>query len=205
MRREDDVEGFEIPIRYLDYLRTGKTARLVPVVEHNAHDVVSLAAVLARLGERYERLELTDEPQDHQGYAKIALRAGRMKKARDFLQAAAAGGGGRALTVEALMLEAQLARKQDDLDAEEGAFHEALAEAAGDVGLAAVVHLALAKLCEHRRKDLYRALDHASRTFPAETVDACTHRTDRLMARIARQAKGKAAKGGRLGLHGDDE
>ncbi len=42
MRREGDVLGAEIPGRYVGYLRTGDARPLVPVMEHNRLDLVSL-------------------------------------------------------------------------------------------------------------------------------------------------------------------
>lgn len=54
--RVNDVEGWEIPGRYLAFLRGGGPAPLIPVVEHNDHDVRSLARLLCHLAE-----ELGDE------------------------------------------------------------------------------------------------------------------------------------------------
>ncbi len=186
MRREDDVDGSEIPIRYLDYLRTGNVARLVPVIEHNAHDIVSLAAVLARLGERYERLEPADDPEDHLGYAKVAQRVGALDLSLEFATAAAKGSSGRHLAVEAFLMVAKLRNKMSDIDAEEHALKSALEEAGWDAELASPVHLALAKLFEHRRKDLFRALDHAEHTAGSEGPEGQAHRVARLHRRIER-------------------
>jgi uncharacterized protein len=41
--RDDDIPGQMVPEFYETYLRTGNCGPLVPVVEHNRHDVVSLA------------------------------------------------------------------------------------------------------------------------------------------------------------------
>jgi len=43
--REDDIDGWMIPPTYFEYLRTGDTALLDPVVRHNRLDIVSLACV----------------------------------------------------------------------------------------------------------------------------------------------------------------
>ena len=56
-RRIGDVQGFEIPGRFFQFLRTGDPRPLEPVLEHNRLDLVSLAAVtghavrLARAGD----------------------------------------------------------------------------------------------------------------------------------------------------------
>jgi uncharacterized protein YprB with RNaseH-like and TPR domain len=60
IRRVRDVEGWEIPARYLGFLRTERPDALVEVVRHNETDVASLATLLAhidaRLGDQRERL-----------------------------------------------------------------------------------------------------------------------------------------------------
>lgn len=60
-RRNRDVEGWEIPARYFQFLRDGEPARLVQVVRHNDEDVRSLARLLAhvdsRLGDPIARRE----------------------------------------------------------------------------------------------------------------------------------------------------
>jgi uncharacterized protein len=49
LRRTNDVEGWEIPGRYLDFLRGGSADPLVEVVRHNERDVRSLAELLAHI------------------------------------------------------------------------------------------------------------------------------------------------------------
>ena len=48
LTREHDVPGAEIPARYFGFLRRGDPAPLIPVLEHNRLDLVSLAALTAR-------------------------------------------------------------------------------------------------------------------------------------------------------------
>jgi hypothetical protein len=72
------------------------------------------------------------------------------------------------------------------LDDEERALLDALASA--DSGeLRAGVSLALAKFYEHRRKDLARALEHATQTSLAEGDDGRARRVSRLERRLSRQ------------------
>lgn len=49
VRRVADVEGLEIPGRYLDFLRGGPAEQLIEVVRHNHEDVRSLARLLGHL------------------------------------------------------------------------------------------------------------------------------------------------------------
>ena len=48
LRRVGDVDGFEIPGRFFQFVRTGDARPLEPVLEHNRLDLVSLAAVTSR-------------------------------------------------------------------------------------------------------------------------------------------------------------
>jgi len=48
-RRVGDVSGFEIPARYFQYIRDGNPRPLAPVLEHNRLDLLTLAALTARL------------------------------------------------------------------------------------------------------------------------------------------------------------
>ena len=45
--RLDDVPGLEIPSRYFQFLRTGDASVIEGVLEHNRHDLISLAAVMS--------------------------------------------------------------------------------------------------------------------------------------------------------------
>ena len=49
LRRQGDVAGFEIPARYFQFVRSGDAAPLAAILEHNRLDLLSLAALTARL------------------------------------------------------------------------------------------------------------------------------------------------------------
>jgi uncharacterized protein YprB with RNaseH-like and TPR domain len=185
MHREDDVSGALIPQLYFDYLDGKDVAPIAKVIEHNANDLIALAALVAELVSHFDEVQPGDDPLDHLAYARVAERAGDRLRARSFARAAAQGGGGSACTVEASMLSARIARGEGDLDAEERALVEALGAADEDV-LRGAVELALAKLYEHRRRDFERALVHAAGTAPAEGAEASQRRVARLERRIAR-------------------
>jgi hypothetical protein len=53
IRRHRDVPGWEIPSRYLDFLRFGEPGALVDVVRHNEEDVRSLARLLVHVDRGY--------------------------------------------------------------------------------------------------------------------------------------------------------
>ena len=186
MYREDDVSGALIPQLYFDYLDGGDISPIAKVIEHNANDLIALAALMGKLVRHFDQVHDGDDPLDHLAYAKVAERTGDRWRARSFADAAARGGGQSACTVEACMLNARMARRVGDVDDEERALLLAL-QAADDDELRAHVQLALAKHYEHRGKDLSRALEHAGGTILAEGEDASERRVARLQRRLARR------------------
>jgi uncharacterized protein len=177
-RREYDVDGHEIPGLYWSAVR-GDPSTLSPIIEHNRNDVIALSAILGILADRYERLHREDDPSDHLGLAKVAARALDTDRAMQFAEAAAEGGGDSDLTVDALVLSARLARGREDYEAARVALERALATATSSLAISAI-HLALAKLFEHRLSDLSRALEHARFTSDAEGEEAHEKRVKRL-------------------------
>ncbi len=91
LHRVGDVEGWEIPGRYHEFLRGGSAAPLAEVARHNDQDVRSLAWLLAHLADRYgdpaERSEAP--PGDLAGLARSFAREHRLDEALGCLDAAA--------------------------------------------------------------------------------------------------------------------
>jgi uncharacterized protein len=187
MYREDDVSGALIPQLYFDYLDGRETSPIAKVIEHNANDLIALAALIGKLVGHFDRVHGDDDPLDHLAYAKVAERAGDCGRARSFAEAAAQGDGQSACTVEACMLNARMARRGGEIDEEERALLQAL-QAADDEELRATVQLALAKHYEHRRKDLAQALEHAAGTILAEGRNGAERRVARLERRLGRRS-----------------
>lgn len=186
MAREHDVDGAEIPGLYFAFLRGVEANAMGPILEHNALDLLALAALIARLGASWESDAGTwaDDPRDQLGLAGVARRAGDPGRAWAFARAAVdAGELPRPQAHRGQRLVAELARRRGDVAAEGAALEAALELAEGqDV---AATHLALAKHHEHRSRHLGRALDHARRTAAAEGAAASAHRVARLERRIA--------------------
>jgi hypothetical protein len=187
MYREDDVSGALIPQLYFDYLDGRDTSPIAKVIEHNANDLIALAALIGKLVGHFDQVHGGDDPLDHLAYAKVAERAGDWGRARSFADAAAQGGGQSACTVEACMLNARMARRGGEIDDEERALLQAL-QAADYEELRATVQLALAKHYEHRRKDLAQALTHAAGTILAEGRNGAERRVTRLERRLSRRS-----------------
>jgi uncharacterized protein len=91
LRRLDDVDGREIPGRYLEFLRGGPAATLVDVVRHNDEDVRSLARLLAHLERGYgDSVARSGAPRgDLAGLARAFSREGRLADALECLETAA--------------------------------------------------------------------------------------------------------------------
>jgi Predicted exonuclease len=91
LHRVGDVEGWEIPGRYLGFLRGDPAEGLVEVVRHNDQDVRSLGRLLAhlegRLGDPARRSEAS--PGDLAGLARAFAREHRLREALECLDAAA--------------------------------------------------------------------------------------------------------------------
>ncbi|MFL5675833.1 MAG: ribonuclease H-like domain-containing protein [Chloroflexota bacterium] len=91
LHRVGDVEGWEIPGRYHEFLRGGPAAPLAEVARHNDQDVRSLAWLLAHLAERYGDAcsRTAAPPGDLAGLARSFAREHRLREALDCLDAAA--------------------------------------------------------------------------------------------------------------------
>jgi hypothetical protein len=183
--RQDDIDGAEIPGRYLRYLRGADPRSLLPVLTHNAHDVVALGALLWRLCAHFDAVQQSDDPLDHLQYARIALRARDLARADEFARAAQRGGETQEIGHKAYLVSAAVARLRADWDAVLHALQQAL-ELAGDRVSAAQTHLALSRLLERKFKDLPSAHRHARHTLLAEGPEAHGRRLGRLRRRLER-------------------
>lgn len=116
LHRVNDVPGFEIPVRYFQFLRTGDPSLLEGVLEHNRLDVISLAAVtahaleLAQGGPQWCR-----EPSEQLGLGHCYERQGEVEQAlASYVLAGAADD--RDLRGRALERQAVLLRRQNRFD-----------------------------------------------------------------------------------------
>lgn len=169
--RGADVDGSDIPARYAHFLRTGDEAALAQVVEHNAWDVVSMAALVGLYGEPFELMH----GQDLIGFARTMRRAGALAVAERAADRALELGATLALKVRGDVHKARGDRARALQD------FEALAEEVDDPAL----RLELAKLYEHFVKDPGRALALLEQGT-GETEPALERRRQRLERKRAR-------------------
>lgn len=192
-RRVDDVDGSLIPDLYFRYLRGGDGSALTPVLEHNANDLLLLAALLGEMVRRFRAGDGTavpgdEDPRDLLGFAGVALRAGDHARARAFAHAATRGTG--AVGIEAHALASRLARMAGEPQAAAEHLHQALRTARGVQ--AATMHLELAKLYEHALKDLPGALRHARLSSAAEAPEDHQRRILRIEGRLDRSSRARS-------------
>ncbi len=180
--RVDDVASDEIPARYFHFLRSGDEAPIVPVVDHNVLDVLSMAALLGVYGEPLEGLS----PVDLVGIARTVGRARSFELAQGIAECAVDRGAG----AEAIRVRGEIARTRGD-KARALADFESLVDTVDDPE----IRLALAKLYEHHAKEPLRALQMLA-LGTSEPAAAHEHRRRRLLRKVkARGGRGDGTAG----------
>ena len=171
--RVDDVPGFDIPRRYFQFVRSGNAEPLSGVLEHNRRDLMSLAALTARL------LELIDLGSDEARDAREALALGRVfassglnERARDAYRRAVALSNpafddhpGLELRVGALRALALAERRARAYDAAAPCWQELVELQGCPTHIAAEAAEALAIHHEHRLRDFTTAKSFALRSL----------------------------------------
>jgi hypothetical protein len=188
MDRGPDVDGWQIPGRYLDFLRGGSATPLADIVRHNHEDVRSLARLLAHaeshLGDAVDRRAAP--VGDQAGLARAYRRLGRSEEALDCFDGALESGPDRRvaarswtaiLTTRADAPDERTRPTAHDRDAllvdrarllrRLGRYDEALTAwrdlALGGGRWAGTGWIEVAKIMEHRRRD------------PVGALEACEH------------------------------
>lgn len=174
-RRVGDIPGAEIPAAYAAFLRGGPIEQMVAILEHNALDLVALAALGGVLARMYADPESVEHAADHLGLARAAFDFGQRDAGWRHLDGAAerAEGADRAAALHMAAVEASRRREFErarDLLLE-------ITATEPDDGFA---QLALAKLYEHRFRDLAAAGRHALRAAVVEGEEASARRISRL-------------------------
>jgi hypothetical protein len=171
--RVDDVPSCEVSARYMHFLRTGDASALLGVVEHNAWDVVSMAALVGLYGEPGHG---SLAARDLVGVARTLRRAGSLDRAMAVADAAV----GRGPSPESLRARADIAKALGDRERALADF-EALVATVDD----ASVRLELAKIYEHWLKAPARALQCIERGT-GESTERHRRRTERLTQKAQR-------------------
>jgi uncharacterized protein len=199
VRRVGDVPGMDIPSRYFDFMRSGDARPLLPVLEHNRLDLLSLAALTVRAV-----TTLASAPdgcrtaRESLAAGRVLERAGRLDIAtrcyEDAVRRAGSERGADAGWARAEALRALALRHR-----REGR-HERAAEAwqaiADDRQVAPVLRRealeALAIHFEHRARNLDEARHFAERSLAERIGTLSMERGRHRLARLDRKLTGRA-------------
>lgn len=192
VEREGDLPGEMIPYCYFDYLRTKQAFKVVPILHHNAIDILSLACLTAIVPFAYHRPE--DAPLRHGpdliGLARWCEKADRGDEALRLLRRAVDLGLPDALLFRTLWDIATLERRAGRHDAALAVVAE-LAEGRNPYRARALE--ALAKHYEHRERNYAMALELTRTARSLGESPEIRRREERLRKRLT-------ASAGRLGL-----
>ncbi len=191
--RVGDVPGFEIPARYFHFLRTGDGGAISGVLDHNRHDLVSLAGVMSyALGLASDGPESCRESCEQLALGRMYERAGQGDLALRSYELAVSGGE-RDVRLHALVgLAAILGRSGKHTEAAE-AWQGVLDHARRHGAPPAVEHRAVQALAihhEHRARDLEAAHRYAER-LNRQASGRARHDAAHRLGRIERKMGGK--------------
>jgi hypothetical protein len=187
--RDGDVPGEMIPHLYFEYLRLRSPARLAPVFEHNALDIVSLACLTSIVPRAFQ------SPRDgvRHGSEMVSMarwmrQNERVEEALEMFRRAVKENLGDRLLFRSLWDMALLERKQGRRDSAVALWSE-LAGCRNPHQAAALVELA--KHYEHHEKNFAMALDFVNAALAAGETDELAKRRDRLqrLAKAPRTAR----------------
>ena len=157
VKREVDVPSFMIPQIYFDYLRSGEVGPLIPVFQHNLHDILSLVKLsflIDRVLDDYIPVEIKD-PLDLCSLGRIHYNFGNFQLSEAYYRQAL----NEELSLDmrsTVCLSLAFVYKRMELWEKAKEVWSELAE--GDYPFHPRVYEELAKYYEHRMKDYPRAL-----------------------------------------------
>ncbi len=189
--RHDDVPGLEIPSRYFQFLRTGDARVIEGVLEHNRHDILSLAAITAQaLQLAAGGPDVCETATEQMGLGGLYERAGDLARA-EHAYARAAACEDADLAAHALARLAVLLRRQSRYQEAADAWHGVLSLSSERSLFAALERQAAEALAihhEHRARDLGAARRFAE-TLRRHADGSRAARVERRMSRLERKMR----------------
>jgi uncharacterized protein len=191
-----DVPGLEIPSRYFQFLRTGNPGAIEGVIEHNRHDLLSLAALTAHaVWLAREGPDACREASERAGLGRLYERAGDADRAA-YAYKLAADSGGPDVRRAALSRLAVLLRRQERHQESAAAWQSVLELAPRQPGALSPLDrraaLALAIHHEHRARNLDLARDYAT-TLRTESTGQAKQDAEYRLRRLDRKKTSDAA------------
>jgi uncharacterized protein YprB with RNaseH-like and TPR domain len=187
MSRQDDIDGSQIPATYFNYLRSKSFAAIRKVVEHNALDLVGLAALLLLVLKYQEDTRHTDDEGEILGTAKLYEKYGDLETANRLYEEIKQCGTRQDIISKAVKGLAVI-KKKEKLYSEASQLWELLTHIRSDD------HLALRELSmhlEHREKNYSRALLYVRSAL--ESVELTENQRSDFEKRLNRLTKKIAA------------
>lgn len=157
IQREGDLPGSLVPERYFQYLKTKDAALLDDILEHNGQDIISLGHLLCHLMVMHEKPNDQMQKEDVFSLGKVYEMRGRYERARMCYRAADKG----SMSAMARARLAETYRREGSTE-QAAAVYEKMIRA-GQGGAAPMI--AMAKICEHKRKDIAAALDYTRKAM----------------------------------------
>ena len=187
VERQGDLPGALIPYVYFEYLRTREAARLLPLFQHNAIDILSLACLTGIVPSAFR--DPTSFPLSHgaemAGVARWLTDSGELERARLLLRRAVGSVITDNLLFRTLWDLALLERKLGAHDAAVGIWND-LAAARNPFRVRALEELA--KDCEHRSNNCCQALAFTRAARDLADSPELRRREARLIGRLSRNA-----------------
>jgi uncharacterized protein YprB with RNaseH-like and TPR domain len=187
VEREGDLPGEMIPYVYFEYLRTREARRIVPILHHNAMDILTLACLTAIVPWAFRSPE--DAPLNHGaemvGLARWLCRVDQHERALTLFRRAVTKGLPDDLTFRTLWDIAKLEKRFGREDAAVAVCSE-LAACRNAYRLAALEELA--KYYEHSERNYGMALEFTLSALELADSDALRNRRSRLERRLAKRA-----------------
>ncbi|HYI97708.1 MAG TPA: ribonuclease H-like domain-containing protein [Bryobacteraceae bacterium] len=187
VEREGDLPGEMIPYVYFEYLRKHEAARIVPILHHNAIDILTLACFTAIIPRAFQSPE--DAPFSHGaelvGLGRWLYRCEEYEKALVLFRRALNKGLRDDLMFRTLWdigrIEKRLGREGAAI-----AIYTELASGRNPFRLSSLEELA--KYYEHKERNYSMALEFTIQALSYEDTDALRHRKGRLERRVAKRA-----------------
>ena len=185
MQRVDDLPGALVPERYFSFLKTKDFSLLTDILDHNAQDIISLAHILDRLMRLHDMPLLAKEPEDVFSLGRVLERRGKHEGARMCYRAADQG----SVSVLARGRMAESYRREGDYEAAAQVYARMVGDRQGGVG----PMIALAKILEHKKRDIPAAIEYTRKAIilaaDQENADmaALQKRYERLLIKARRK------------------
>lgn len=186
--RVDDLPGAMVPERYFRFLKEKNMELLEDVLRHNEQDIASLSGILQKLLCLHAAPLDAEYEEDIYSLGRIYERRGNAEYARKCYRASSKGS---TVFISQTSLAENL-RKAGEYQGAVRAYEAALRAKHGDLN----THIALAKLYEHRMKNLDAALRHTRQALMIGVemhdynVQPIQIRYERIMKKIRRNEHG---------------